>query len=195
MHFKPRASPQAELRPGRLPTSRITTRGSALAKVTGAQFILHGTCEDLPSIGEFVAKTIYSFFECYGVAPKEDSGEVIHKDGSIVMWHPIGSAPVEIVSLVCAFKRGLGTGFRMEHLARFSPSTSPSSTVRTMCERIVARTREPPQVELRLGKLPTTRITTREPTHKQNYDQGTGRLAGWLAVGITTREPVMRLYG
>ena len=26
IHFKPRASPQAELRPGRLPTSRITTR-------------------------------------------------------------------------------------------------------------------------------------------------------------------------
>ena len=30
-------------------------------------------------------------------------------------------------------------------------------------------------------RLPASRITTREPTHKQNYDQGTGWLAGWLA--------------
>ena len=30
IHFKPRASPQAELRPGRLPTSRITTREAEL---------------------------------------------------------------------------------------------------------------------------------------------------------------------
>ena len=29
----------------------------------------------------------------------------------------------------------------------------------------------------RPGRIPTSRITTREPTHKQNYDQG----AGWLA--------------
>ena len=28
-------------------------------------------------------------------------------------------------------------------------------------------------------RLPTSRITTREPTHKQNYDQGAGWLAGW----------------
>ena len=38
-----------------------------------------------------------------------------------------------------------------------------------------------PQAELRPGRLPTTRITTREPTHKQNYDQGAGWQAGWLA--------------
>ena len=43
------------------------------------------------------------------------------------------------------------------------------------------------------ARLPSSRITTREPTHKQNYDQGTGwlagwrnyeRLAGWLAGGL-----------
>ena len=39
-----------------------------------------------------------------------------------------------------------------------------------------------PQAELRPGTLPTSRITTRE-------------LAGWLAGGITTREPVLRLAG
>ena len=44
-----------------------------------------------------------------------------------------------------------------------------------------------PQAELRPGRLPTSRpgrlptsiITTREPTHKQNYDQGLRWLAGW----------------
>ena len=43
-----------------------------------------------------------------------------------------------------------------------------------------------PQAELRPGSLPTSRIV---------YDQGTGWLVGWLAGGITTREPVMRLAG
>ena len=41
-----------------------------------------------------------------------------------------------------------------------------------------------PKAELRPGRLPTTRITTREPTyihtHKHTYDQGAGcRLVGW----------------
>ena len=39
-----------------------------------------------------------------------------------------------------------------------------------------------PQAELRPGSVPTRRITTRE-------------LAGWLAGGITTREPVLRWAG
>ena len=60
------------------------------------------------------------------------------------------------------------------------------------------------QAELRPGRFPTSRITTREDPHKQNYDQGAypqgelrpgSWLAGWLAGGITTREPVMRLAG
>ena len=50
---------------------------------------------------------------------------------------------------------------------------------------------------VRPGRLPTSRITTREAElrpgtlciHNQNYDQG----VGWRAGGITTREPVMRL--
>ena len=37
-----------------------------------------------------------------------------------------------------------------------------------------------------------TYIHTHIHTHKQNYDQG---MAGWLAGGITTREPVLRLAG
>ncbi len=53
-----------------------------------------------------------------------------------------------------------------------------------------------PQGEFRPGSLPATKITTREPTHKQNHDQAGSWLAGWLASGITTREPVMhRLAG
>ena len=36
-----------------------------------------------------------------------------------------------------------------------------------------------PQAKLRRGKLRTSRITTREPTHKENYDQRGGWLAGW----------------
>ena len=47
---------------------------------------------------------------------------------------------------------------------------------------IHVKPRASPQAELRPGSLPTSRITTRE-------------LAGWLAGGITTREPVMRLAG
>ena len=65
--------------------------------------------------------------------------------------------------------------------------------------------------------LPTSRITTRESPHKQNHDQGgspraelhmtwepahkqnyrntTRELAGWLAGGITSREPVVHLAG
>ena len=48
-----------------------------------------------------------------------------------------------------------------------------------------------PQAELRPGRFPTRRITTREALHKQNYDQGayilptsritTRELASWLA--------------
>ena len=50
--------------------------------------------------------------------------------------------------------------------------------------------RGPPEAEFPSGSLPTTRTATREAPHKQNYDQGAGRitprelvvlLAGWLA--------------
>ena len=53
---------------------------------------------------------------------------------------------------------------------------------------------------VRPGRFPTRRIPTREAPHNQNYDQGAypqaesrpgSWLAGWLAGGITTREPVM----
>ena len=36
---------------------------------------------------------------------------------------------------------------------------------------------------------------TREPAHKQNYRNTTRELAGWLAGGITSREPVVHLAG
>ena len=49
-----------------------------------------------------------------------------------------------------------------------------------------------PQAELRPGRLPTTRITTREPTYIRTSRITTRELAaGWLAGGITTREPVV----
>ena len=52
-----------------------------------------------------------------------------------------------------------------------------------------------PQAELRPGRFPTSRIMTREPAHKQNYRNTTRELAGWLAGGITSREPVVHLAG
>ena len=49
-----------------------------------------------------------------------------------------------------------------------------------------------PKAELRPGRLPTTRITTREPTYIRTSRITTRELAaGWLAGGITTREPVV----
>ena len=65
--------------------------------------------------------------------------------------------------------------------------------VRRVPSRNPRQTQGLPQAEFRPGRLPSSRITTREPTHKQNYDQGTGwlagwrnyeRLAGWLAGGL-----------
>ena len=109
-------SPQADLRPGRLPTSRFTTR-------------------DAPH------KQIYD----QGSSPQ------------ISVCNPRGSP------------RGLPLGFQTE--IHFKPRASP-------------------QEELRLGRLPTSRVTTREAPHKQNYDQGAypqaelrpgSWLAGWLA--------------
>ena len=73
--------------------------------------------------------------------------------------------------------------------------------------------RVPNRNPLQTQGLPTSRITTREAPHNQNYDQGgspqaelqpgslptsritTRELAGWLAGRITTREPVVRLAG
>ena len=55
--------------------------------------------------------------------------------------------------------------------------------------------RASPQAELRPGRLPTSRITTREPTHKQNCDQGAGWLAGWLAGGITYDQGACHALG
>ena len=74
--------------------------------------------------------------------------------------------------------------------------------------------RASPQAELQPGRLPTSRISTREVLHEQNYDQGASHklnyeqgaypqgelrpkswLVGWLAGVITTRELVMRLAG
>ena len=53
-----------------------------------------------------------------------------------------------------------------------------------------------PQAELRPGKAPHKQNYVREHIYPQaEFRQGTGRLAGWLAGGITTREPVMRLAG
>ena len=64
-----------------------------------------------------------------------------------------------------------------------------------------------PQAELRPGRLPTSRTTTREPMcphHKQNYDQGAypqaelrpgSWLAGWRKYVCTTWELVLRLAG
>ena len=46
IHFKPRASPQAELRPGRLPTSRITTREAELRPGTLCIFCMLPTEDD-----------------------------------------------------------------------------------------------------------------------------------------------------
>ena len=109
-------SPQADLRLGRLPTSRFTTR-------------------------EAPHKQIYD----QGSSPQ------------ISVCNPRGSP------------RGLPLGFQTE--IHFKPRASP-------------------QEELRLGRLPTSRVTTREAPHKQNYDQGAypqaelrsgSWLAGWLA--------------
>ena len=73
--------------------------------------------------------------------------------------------------------------------------------------------RVPNRNPLQTQGLPTSRITTREAPHNQNYDQGgspqaelqpgslptsritTKELAGWLAGRITTREPIVRLAG
>ena len=51
-----------------------------------------------------------------------------------------------------------------------------------------------PQAELRPGRLPTMRITTREPTHKQNYVPPGSWLAGWLA-GALAGWPAEGLAG
>ena len=93
--------------------------------------------------------------------------EVSHKQiydqrGSpqISSWNPRGSP------------RGLPLGFQTE--IHFKPRASPQQNY----DQGIS-----PQAELRPWRFPTSRITTREPTHKQNYDQGAGWLAGsgWLA--------------
>jgi len=80
-----------------------------------------------------------------------------------------GSSPQISVCNPRGSPRGLPLGFQTE--IHFKPRASP-------------------QEELRLGRLPTSRVTTREAPHKQNYDQGAypqaelrpgSWLAGWLA--------------
>ena len=66
-------------------------------------------------------------------------------------------------------------------------------TVLTQHQGVKERRSKSIRSNSRPGKLPTSRITTREPTHKQNYDQGAGWLAGRLAGGITTRKPFLAL--
>ena len=59
------------------------------------------------------------------------------------------------------------------------PNRNPLQTQGLPTSRIMYDQGGSPQAELRPGRLPTSRITTRAPTHKQNYDQGAGWLVGW----------------
>ena len=65
IHFKPRASPQAEVRPGRLPTSRITTRDAELrlgspptSRITTYVFVFlsGGSCPVTTSVAASIAE-------------------------------------------------------------------------------------------------------------------------------------------
>ena len=126
-------SPQPELRPGRLPTSRIMTREPAELRPGNLSF-------------SWLA-------------------------GWLAIW---------------------GAGWLAQ--SQKGPDR-PREADRGWNKPVIRLTGGYPQAELRPGSIPTSRITTWQPTHKQNYDQGTGWLDGWLAGGITTREPVMRLAG
>ncbi len=53
-----------------------------------------------------------------------------------------------------------------------NPRGSPRGLPLEFQTEIHFKPRASPQEELRLGRLPTSRVTTREAPHKQNYDQG-----------------------
>ena len=100
--------------------------------------------------------------------------------------------PRELVVLLAGWLAGWGAGWLAQ--SQRGPDR-PREADRGWNKPVIRLTGGYPQAELRPGSIPTSRITTWQPTHKQNYDQGTGWLDGWLAGGITTREPVMRLAG
>ncbi len=84
-------------------------------------------------------------------------------------------------------------------LCSWNPRGSPRGLLLGFQTEIHFKPRASPQAELRPGRLPTSRITTREaelrPGSPPTSRITTRELAGWLAGGITTKEPVTRLAG
>ena len=151
--------PQAELGPGKFPTRRITTR-EALHKQNydqGAYILPYPQAELLP--GSWLAGWLAGWGDyirpgnvsCAWLAGWLAGGLAGCGEALGFQWISVG--PFAVHTGVCCGPRGAQRG---------------GAWIEQACHALGWR-------------LPASRITTREPTHKQNYDQGTGWLAGWLA--------------